>query len=159
VGATGIDRHDGDYGLIASGDYGLIASRHGPSRSHHRSRPAPPCHATLAMAVRRSSFPRPTTPPIATDVRSGARGGRRGLGGRSCPITSISFSRPRVKTARVKRSRACIGVMRAWSHSRPKRACHHNPKSRRSPVSGGLRIMHFHGHDAGSFTPWRSPGG
>jgi hypothetical protein len=34
-----------------------------------------------------------------------------------------------------------------------------HPKSRRSPVSGGLRIMHFHGHDAGSFTPWRSPGG
>jgi hypothetical protein len=35
----------------------------------------------------------------------------------------------------------------------------HYPKSRSSPVSVGLRIMHFHKDDAGFFTPWRSPRG
>jgi hypothetical protein len=32
-----------------------------------------------------------------------------------------------------------------------------NPKSRSWPASVWLRIVHFHRHDSGSFTPWPSP--
>ena len=111
------------------------------------------------------------TPPTEDAKANGAFGDRLAAYYHLTESETAAVSWTEKSTFAITRLRSDVGLPLA-SNPIPEEAALHvsvaikpvpprnyEPKSRSWPVSVGRRIVHFHGHDAGSFTPWRSPRG